>query len=146
MFVVFNSRRSNESKIAIIGCKVFVAVLKLSFQNILCLWCGGDTIYSYVRIPKPDTFSQSVMLVSSSASSTFFGVSKKYWPSCPFTRDNRTNKEIIGFPFTYFDKHNRVNNSRSKYFVDPLVQNKHAAFSRFFIIFCSNPFLFMMHS
>ena len=64
----------------------------------------------------------------------------------PFARDNCTNKEIIGFPFTYFDKHNRVNNRRSKYFVDPLVQNKHAAFSRFFIIFCSNPFLFMMHS
>ena len=43
VFVVFNSRRSNESKIAIIGCKVFVAVLKLSFQNILCLWCvAGD--------------------------------------------------------------------------------------------------------
>ena len=62
----------------------------------------------------------------------------------PLARDNCTNKEIIGFPFTYFDKHNRVNNRRSKYFVDPLVQNKHAAFSRSFIIFRINPFLFMM--
>ena len=35
--VVFDSR-GNDSKIAIIGWKVFVAVLKLSFQNILCLW------------------------------------------------------------------------------------------------------------
>ena len=71
-----------------------------------------------------------------------------FWVSenigCPFTQDNCTNKEIIGFPFTYFDKHKRVNNRGSKYFVDPLVQNKHAAFSRFFIIFWINPFVFMV--
>ena len=54
--VLFSTLRDNDSKIAIIGSRVFVSILKLSFQNILFLVCCGGAGKAKQFDPKPEPF------------------------------------------------------------------------------------------